>query len=123
MFLFLFLDQDGMVRCAFHGNLNIEFDGREAGIVNREIRNHKDRKWNFADRSLKLRAGNIIYYWLQIDFNDGERTEGHTFDGSYTVQAADFEDDENAHIEQFKIPQILIEPLSPRGLRASIPSK
>nr|XP_022908352.1 beta-1,3-glucan-binding protein-like [Onthophagus taurus] len=61
------IPDDGEIKLfAFHGKINEEFDGREAGTFARDITLAKNGKWTFTDRNTRLKKGDIIYYWLYV---------------------------------------------------------
>lgn len=67
---------------AFHGNINHELIGLGAGEFSIDIRKHENGKWTFRDFNRKLRAGDVIYYWLFVIKNGlGYRLDG----GRYQV--------------------------------------
>lgn len=60
------LDEDGISLFAFHGNVNREMDGLEAGDMSKDIlKKHKGR-WTFFERKLKLKKGDTVYFWLYV---------------------------------------------------------
>lgn len=54
---------------AFHININEEFDGLEAGKINKDIREHKNGLWIYEDKATELHQNDTIYYWLHIVYN------------------------------------------------------
>ncbi|XP_057667244.1 uncharacterized protein LOC130900563 [Diorhabda carinulata] len=78
-------DEPGVRLFAFHGKINQDFDGLEAGTFARDILQAKNGQWSFVDRETKLKPGDIIYYWLYVDFFDGIRTLGYRRFGDYRV--------------------------------------
>ncbi|XP_066246310.1 beta-1,3-glucan-binding protein-like [Euwallacea similis] len=73
-------DQEGIKLFAFHGKINEEMNGREAGRFSRDILKAKDGKWTFYDSQAKLKIGDILYYWTYVDYFDGERKLGYPKD-------------------------------------------
>ncbi|XP_045495475.1 beta-1,3-glucan-binding protein-like [Colias croceus] len=57
---------DGFSLFAFHGKLNEEMEGLEAGQWSRDILKPKNGKWIFRDRSAKLNIGDKIYFWTYV---------------------------------------------------------
>ncbi|XP_026327898.1 beta-1,3-glucan-binding protein-like [Hyposmocoma kahamanoa] len=57
---------DGFSLFAFHGNLNVEMDGLEAGQWARDITKVKDGRWTFRDRNVELKIGDKIYFWTYV---------------------------------------------------------
>ncbi|KAK9694447.1 Carbohydrate binding domain (family 32) [Popillia japonica] len=80
-------DQDGVKLFAFHGKINESFDGREAGSFSRDITKARDGRWTFTDRVTLLNPGDIIYYWLYVDYEDpsGRKLGYLKEDQEYTV--------------------------------------
>lgn len=62
---------------AFHGKINEDFDGLEAGQFARDITKARDGKWTFRDGQQRFKPGDVIYYWLYVDYFDGTRTLGY----------------------------------------------
>ncbi|KAF7268732.1 hypothetical protein GWI33_018085 [Rhynchophorus ferrugineus] len=80
-------DEEGIKLFAFHGKINEEMNGREAGTFSRDITKAKDGRWTFIDNSSKLKEGDILYYWTFVDYFDGERKLGYVKDDqSFTVK-------------------------------------
>ncbi|XP_054087138.1 gram-negative bacteria-binding protein 3-like [Zeugodacus cucurbitae] len=59
-------DDDGITLFAFHGKLNEEMDGLEAGTWSRDITKAKNGRWRFNARDAKLRIGDTLYYWTYV---------------------------------------------------------
>ncbi|XP_018324602.1 gram-negative bacteria-binding protein 3 isoform X2 [Agrilus planipennis] len=59
-------DEDGIQLFAFHGNVNKEMDGLEAGQMSVDIIKKKKGKWTYRNKSVKVKPGDIIYYWLFV---------------------------------------------------------
>ena len=57
---------DGFSLFAFHGNLNVEMEGLEAGQWARDITKPKDGVWTFRDRNVELKIGDKIYFWTYV---------------------------------------------------------
>ncbi|KAJ2943584.1 hypothetical protein O0L34_g16693 [Tuta absoluta] len=57
---------DGFSLFAFHGKLNEEMEGLEAGQWARDITKAKEGKWVFRDREAKLKIGDKIYFWTYV---------------------------------------------------------
>ncbi|XP_041986270.1 uncharacterized protein LOC121738351 [Aricia agestis] len=76
------LPDDGYSLFAFHGKLNEEMDGLEAGDWSRDIIKAKHGRWTFTDKNAKLKIGDKIYYWTYVIKNGlGYRED----DGEFTV--------------------------------------
>ncbi|XP_065362264.1 gram-negative bacteria-binding protein 3-like [Calliphora vicina] len=61
--------EEGITLFAFHGKLNEEMDGLEAGTWSRDILKPKDGRWIFRDRLTKLKLGDTLYYWTYVIYN------------------------------------------------------
>lgn len=73
---------DGFSLFAFHGNLNQEMEGLEAGQWARDITKAKQGRWTFRDRNVELKIGDKIYFWTYVIKNGlGYRQD----DGEWTV--------------------------------------
>ncbi|ALC42245.1 CG30148 [Drosophila busckii] len=59
----------GISLFAFHGKLNEEFDGLEAGRWARDIPRAKRERWTFRDRETALKLGDTLYYWTYVIYN------------------------------------------------------
>ncbi|XP_049874295.1 beta-1,3-glucan-binding protein-like [Pectinophora gossypiella] len=57
---------DGFSLFAFHGKLNEEMEGLEAGQWARDITKAKEGRWTFRDREAKLKIGDKIYFWTYV---------------------------------------------------------
>ncbi|KAJ8944326.1 hypothetical protein NQ318_016133 [Aromia moschata] len=79
-------DEEGIKLFAFHGKINEEMDGREAGTFSRDILKPKNGRWTFSDSSTKLKAGDIIYYWTYVEYAaDGKNKLGYPNDDQMFV--------------------------------------
>ncbi|PSN48531.1 hypothetical protein C0J52_05927 [Blattella germanica] len=58
-------DEPGVELFAFHGKVNspLNYD-LEAGTMSRDITRPKNGRWIFEDKNIRLKNGDIIYYWL-----------------------------------------------------------
>lgn len=54
---------------AFHIKINEDFNGLESGTIVRDIVKHENGRWNYEDKTTKLKKNDIIYFWLHIIFN------------------------------------------------------
>lgn len=79
---FYFSAENGISLFAFHGKLNEEFDGLEAGTWARDITKPKDGRYTFVDRQTKFKIGDKLYFWTYVIYNGlGYRQE----DGEYVI--------------------------------------
>ncbi|CAH0584501.1 unnamed protein product [Chrysodeixis includens] len=51
---------------AFHGKLNQEMEGLEAGHWSGDITKPKNGRWTYRDRNAKLKIGDTVYYWTYV---------------------------------------------------------
>ncbi|XP_004518427.1 gram-negative bacteria-binding protein 3 [Ceratitis capitata] len=58
--------EEGITLFAFHGKLNEEMEGLEAGTWSRDIVRVKNGRWTFRERNAKLRIGDTLYYWTYV---------------------------------------------------------
>ncbi|EDW73269.1 uncharacterized protein Dwil_GK16747 [Drosophila willistoni] len=73
---------EGITLFAFHGKLNEEMEGLEAGTWARDIVKMKNGRWTFRDRVSVLKPGDVLYYWTYVIYNGlGYRED----DGVFTV--------------------------------------
>ncbi|XP_037907713.1 gram-negative bacteria-binding protein 3-like [Hermetia illucens] len=74
--------EEGVTLFAFHGKLNEEMDGLEAGTWARDIVKAKGGRFTFRDRTTALKIGDVLYYWTYVIYNGlGYRED----DGKYVV--------------------------------------
>ncbi|KAJ8930602.1 hypothetical protein NQ314_016572 [Rhamnusium bicolor] len=85
IFLLYFLDGEGIKLFAFHGKINEEMEGREAGTFSRDILKAKNGRWTFSDKQTKLKIGDILYYWTYVEYFDGQRKLGYPKDDQMFV--------------------------------------
>lgn len=76
-------DQEGIKLFAFHGKINEEMNGREAGTFSRDITKAKNGRWTFYDSQAKLNVGDVLYYWTYVDYFDGTRKLGYPKDDQF----------------------------------------
>lgn len=75
--------EEGITLFAFHGKLNEEMDGLEAGTWARDIVVPKNGRWTFRDRITRLQLGDTLYYWTYVIYKGlGYRED----DGVYVVK-------------------------------------
>lgn len=80
-------DEDGIKLFAFHGNINKEFDGLEAGEMAKDILKPKNGYWTFYDPTKKLKVGDTLHYWTYVDYFDGTNKLGYQkLDQKYEVR-------------------------------------
>ncbi|XP_050312314.1 gram-negative bacteria-binding protein 3-like [Anthonomus grandis grandis] len=59
-------DEEGVETFAFHGNINKEMDGLEAGQFSQDILKKRGNQWVFEDDRVILKRGDKIYFWLFV---------------------------------------------------------
>lgn len=61
-------------------------NGREAGTYSVDILKPKNGRWTYINRAARLKPGDVIYYWVNVDYDDGEGKRGYIKDAqSFTV--------------------------------------
>ncbi|KAF5298988.1 hypothetical protein FQA39_LY11620 [Lamprigera yunnana] len=73
-------DEEGISLFAFHGKINEEMDGREAGQFSVDVLRSKDGRWTYINKSARLKVGDVIYYWVNVDYDDGNGMRGYVKD-------------------------------------------
>lgn len=74
--------EDGVTLFAFHGKLNEEMEGLEAGHWSMDITKPRNGRFTFRDRGTALKVGDIIYYWTYaLHYGSGYREDN----GEYKV--------------------------------------
>lgn len=74
---------------AFHGNINKELGWREAGTYSVDIRKPVDGRWTFYNREVKLKVGDVFYFWTYVLHNEGSGDLGfENLDQTFTVKGA-----------------------------------
>lgn len=80
-------DEEGIQLFAFHGNVNKEMDGLEAGDMSKDVLKKRNGRWVFEERKLKLKKGDTVYYWLFVIKDGlGYRLDdrAYVFEGEFT---------------------------------------
>ncbi|OXU21136.1 hypothetical protein TSAR_005182 [Trichomalopsis sarcophagae] len=114
-------DEPGITLVAFHVKFNQEFNGLEAGTIARDIMKPKNGRWTYEDKSTRLNENDVIYYWVHVVYNRlgyNLLEQEHTVTDFYEYQ--DSKPTTNAH---FVVPEALVQPLTPVGIRISIPDE
>ncbi|XP_039958587.1 gram-negative bacteria-binding protein 3-like [Bactrocera neohumeralis] len=86
--------EEGITLFAFHGKLNEEMEGLEAGTWSRDIVKTKNGRWSYHERNAKLRIGDTLYYWTYVIYNGlGYREDNGVFTvreyANYTADAVE----------------------------------
>ncbi|XP_052741807.1 beta-1,3-glucan-binding protein-like [Bicyclus anynana] len=91
---------DGFSLFAFHGNLNQEMEGLEAGHWARDITKAKNGVWTFRDRNAELKLGDKIYFWTYVIKNGlGYRQDN----GEWTV--TEFVNEDGTPVDPNNLPE------------------
>lgn len=121
------LADDGITLFAFHGQLNVAFNGHEAGTWSRDIVQVQNGRFVFRDCNTKLQSGDVIYFWTFMVWHG---LGLHQDDGQFGV---DINSNMNAvvspacavqqsmHTGGYQAPPALLTILQPRGFEVSIP--
>ncbi|GBP49630.1 Beta-1,3-glucan-binding protein [Eumeta japonica] len=92
-------EDDGYSLFAFHGNLNEEMNGLEAGHWARDITKAKGGRWTFRDKNAKLKLGDKIYFWTYV-IKDGLGYRQD--DGEWTV--TEFVNEDGTPVDSSMVP-------------------
>ncbi|XP_049819261.1 beta-1,3-glucan-binding protein-like [Aethina tumida] len=76
-------DEEGVKLFAFHGKINEEMNGREAGTLSRDIVKSKEGRWTFYEPTAKLNIGDKLYYWTYVEYFDGVHKLGYPKDNQF----------------------------------------
>lgn len=60
-------DSPGLRIFAFHGNVNSVIGQLEGGTFSKDVLQPENGFWIFRDTSVKLKAGDVINYWLFVE--------------------------------------------------------
>lgn len=107
---------------AFHGKLNEELNGLEAGTWSRDITKERNGRFTFYDRDAELKIGDVLYFWTYtLHKGIGYRHDN----GEYVVR-----DYVHMSIDEvfptksvYELPVPEIEIFYPKGFKVSIPGK
>lgn len=73
-------DSPGLRLFAFHGVINRELDGLEAGDMSKDVLKKSNGRWEFVDSTVKLNYGDELNFWLfVINENLGYRLDNQQF--------------------------------------------
>ncbi|XP_067004775.1 uncharacterized protein [Anabrus simplex] len=113
-------DSPGVELFAFHGSVNKPLRYLAAGDMSRDIIEPQSGRWIFEDLTVQLRPEDVVYYWLYVQvYGRGyQRTNLYWIIESYVTNSTD-----EVPLPQgrYTVPEAVVEPLQPRGLRVSIP--
>nr|CAD7574830.1 unnamed protein product [Timema californicum] len=72
--------EPGIELFAFHGNVNKPMEGLEGGHMSKDIIKAKNGRWVFEDLRVRLKVGDIIYFWLYVQVDGlGYRRDDQKF--------------------------------------------
>jgi len=79
-------DEEGIKLVAYHIKINEEFSGLESGTTAVDITKTKNGRWLYHDTNTRLKAGDVMHYWIYVIYNDGNHELGwHKLDQSFKV--------------------------------------
>lgn len=65
--------------------------GREPGTYSGDILAPQVGKWTYINITPKLKIGDVIYYWVSVDYDDGTGKRTYIKDNlSFTVKGNNF---------------------------------
>lgn len=73
-------DVEGIKLFAFHAKLNEELNGREGGTFSRDIIKSVNGRWTFFEPYVRLKLGDVLYYWTYVDYFNGINKLGYVND-------------------------------------------
>ncbi|XP_046416964.1 gram-negative bacteria-binding protein 3-like [Neodiprion fabricii] len=62
-------DSPGVQLFAFHGNINQEMEGNEAGTFSVDIVSKKNGRWSHTNPTASLNPGDTLYFWTHVRVN------------------------------------------------------
>lgn len=66
-------DEKGVISFAFHANINDRINRREEGTLYGETIKPLDGSWIFFDTNINLQYNDVIYYWVRVNYFDGNK--------------------------------------------------
>ncbi|KAF2893393.1 hypothetical protein ILUMI_12787 [Ignelater luminosus] len=125
-------DEEGIVSFTFNGRVNEKMSGRENGTLSGKVTQALNGHWTFENRNVFVKAGDVIYYWVKVNYLDGnEQAELYKENQSYGITENDFivttttspPSTTNQMIKEYQIPNATVQAFSPRGVKISIPDE
>ncbi|KAJ9575937.1 hypothetical protein L9F63_007249 [Diploptera punctata] len=117
-------DSPGVELFAFHGNLNEPLKDLEAGQWSKDILKSRNDRWTFKESDIKLKLGDIIYYWVYVKVHGLGYTKTNQY---WIVSSFDEKGDSLVNVRYpkplYEVPNAKLEALHPKGLRVSIPDE
>lgn len=131
--MFSSLADDGIELFAFHGQLNVDFDGgREAGTWAKDIVKVRDGRLTFRECETKLRNGDVIYFWTYVVWHG---LGYHQNDGRFVISGISNDSSSSSssvgqasscaafEVRGYEVPRAELRVLRPRGFEVSIPGR
>ncbi|KRT81459.1 hypothetical protein AMK59_5856 [Oryctes borbonicus] len=124
-------DRTGIRLFAFHGKLNEKFAGRhDGGYYSRDITSKKNNRWVYTDKTTRFKIGDVIHYWLFVDYYNGRNQLGYVSDyRTFNITECPRNIADNKGVctapdrSKYEVPDATVEILQPRGFRVSIPDQ
>nr|CAD7265980.1 unnamed protein product [Timema shepardi] len=125
-------DDLGVQLFAFHGSVNKPLYDLEAGDMSRDVLTPHQGRWVFEEPGLRLRPGDIIYFWLYVQVDGLGYRKDHQYwivkriedvpgvaDPTFVPPAHGVGVPPVRH--EYEVPPAVLEASCPRGLKVSIP--
>lgn len=79
-------DEAGILSFTFNGKVNQKIGERENGTLSGKITKAVDGRWTYKDRLVLLRPGDVVYYWVKVNYIDENgQHELYKNDQSYRI--------------------------------------
>nr|CAD7400455.1 unnamed protein product [Timema poppensis] len=126
------LDDLGVQLFAFHGSVNKPLYDLEAGDMSRDVLTPHQGRWVFEEPGLRLRLGDIIYFWLYVQVDGLGYRKDHQYwivkrieDVPGVADPTFVPPPHGAGVppvrHKYEVPPAVLEASCPRGLKVSIP--
>lgn len=66
LFIFFFIDEQGITLVAYHVKFNEDFYSLEAGVISIDIIKPRNGRWVYEDHTTELKNGDMIYFWVHV---------------------------------------------------------
>ncbi|CAG2057183.1 unnamed protein product, partial [Timema podura] len=125
-------DDLGVQLFAFHGSVNKPLYDLEAGDMSRDVLTPHQGRWVFEEPGLRLRPGDIVYFWLYVQVDGLGYRKDHQYwivkrveDGPGVADPIFVPPAHGAGVppvrHEYEVPPAVLEASCPRGLKVSIP--
>nr|CAD7199204.1 unnamed protein product [Timema douglasi] len=125
-------DDLGVQLFAFHGSVNKPLYDLEAGDMSRDVLTPHQGRWVFEEPGLRLRPGDIIYFWLYVQVDGLGYRKDHQYwivkrieDVPGVADPTFVPPPHGAGVppvrHEYEVPPAVLEASCPRGLKVSIP--